>query len=158
MTFEEAFSLLMGYEGGYSFHPNDPGGETIWGITKRVAEQHGYTGLMKDFPISEAKKIYKESYWDKVRADELPDEIRYAVFDAAVNSGVERAIKWLQKALVVSPDGILGPITLQAAQTMPRSRLLVRYNGIRLKYLTDLPTWSVFGKGWARRIAGILMT
>ena len=112
MTFDEAFDILMEHEGGYSNHPSDPGGETMWGVTKRVALQEGYLGEMRLLPKETAKAIYKKKYWDAVHADELPEPIRYTVFDAAVNSGPKRAIQWLQQALGVGEDGVVGPVTV----------------------------------------------
>ena len=61
--FNEAFDALIGNEGGYSNNAADPGGETMWGITKRVAVASGYMGQMKDLPRETAKQIAKKNYW-----------------------------------------------------------------------------------------------
>ena len=111
MTFDKAFEKLLGHEGSYSNHSSDPGGETMWGITVAVARANNYTEPMRDMPISAAKRIYRSEYWDKVQADALPSKIRYAVFDAAVNSGTGQAVRWLQRALDVADDGRIGPIS-----------------------------------------------
>lgn len=153
MDFDSAFTRLLGHEGGYSFHPSDPGGETMWGITARVARAHGYTGDMRSMPQEVAKGIYRRLYWDAVRADELPPELRIDVFDAAVNSGVKQSALWLQRALGVVDDGVIGPATLAAANAAPAEIVRRRMAGARLRFMTELPTWGAFGKGWARRIA-----
>lgn len=153
MNFDQAFDMLLGEEGGYSNNPNDPGGETCWGITRRVAIQEGYTGDMHILPRDFAKGIYQRRYWDAVKADSLPDDMRFAVFDAAVNSGVEQAVKWLQRAVDVGEDGDLGAMTLQAAQRANGLRTGVTVNALHLDFMTSLPTWGPFGRGWARRIA-----
>ena len=158
MQFDEAFHALLGHEGGYSNHPNDTGKETMWGITERVARANGYEGHMRDFPVSLAKRIYRASYWDAVRADELPAVARYSVFDAAVNSGVSQSVKWLQRALGVSDDGAIGPKTLAAAQAADGHVLKAKMLGARLQFMADLPTWPSFGRGWARRVASLLVT
>jgi len=75
----------------------------------------------------------------------------------AVNSGVTAAIKTLQRTVGETADGKLGPKTLQAIQSMPGSRFVARFNGARLLFMTELGTWSTFGKGWARRVAINLM-
>jgi lysozyme family protein len=155
MNFDQAFDALIGHEGGYSNNPADPGGETMWGVTLTVARASGYTGQMKDLPRDTAKAIYRAQYWDAVRADQLPDQVRFDVFDAAVNSGVKQAVKWLQRVVGVSEDGIIGPATLGAASVVG-SDIGRRYSGVRLKFMTDLPTWTSFGRGWARRIASNL--
>ncbi|MGU3629829.1 glycoside hydrolase family 108 protein [Comamonas sp. C24C] len=156
MDFEKAFDRLIGHEGGYSFHPSDPGGETMWGVTARVARANGYTAAMKDLPRETAKAIYRKLYWDAVKADQLPDAVRFDVFDGAVNSGVAQSAKWLQRAASVADDGVIGPITIAAA-TAAGPTVAAKYNGYRLSFMADLPTWSAFGRGWARRVASNLM-
>lgn len=155
MTFDDAFTRLLGHEGGYVNHPSDPGGETIWGITARVARAQGYTGDMRAMPQSVAKDIYRRMYWAPVRADELPRDIRFDVFDAAVNSGVRQAALWLQRSVGAVADGVIGPQTIAAANSARNVK--ARYNAQRLRFMTDLPTWGAFGRGWARRIADNLM-
>jgi lysozyme family protein len=153
MNFELAFERLLEHEGGYSNHPNDPGGETMFGITLRVARRNGYAGAMRDLSIELADKIAREEYWNTVRADELPDAVRFDVFDTAYNSGPNRSIKLLQKACRVKDDGILGPITLTAARKMDPQKLAKRFNGERLEFMAGLGAWSSFSRGWARRLA-----
>ena len=157
MTFDEAFDILIGHEGGYSNHPNDPGGETMWGVTKRVAQANGYTGAMKDYPRDKAKDVYRSQYWDKVKADDLPEVVRYDVFDAAVNSGTGQSVKWLQAAAGVNTDGSLGPLTLTAVDRTDPWKLKARFNGHRLQMMAGLAGWSSFSKGWARRVAANLL-
>ena len=153
MNFDEAFDRLLGFEGGYSNNPADPGGETMWGVTRRVATQEGYVGDMRALPRDTAKAIYRKRYWEPLRADSLPDALKYSLFDAAVNSGVSQAVKWLQRAMDVGDDGVLGPLTLDAAQRANGLRLAVKLNAERLDFMTSLPTWGSFSRGWARRIA-----
>ena len=149
MNIEQALKRLLGNEGGYVDHPADPGGATNYGITQLVAREHGYSGDMRDFPLSMAIGIYRSDYWAPIKADQLPEELRFHVFDAAVNSGPAQAVKWLQRAAGVTEDGVIGPRTLSAASMVTPAK----YSAIRLRFLTDLKTWPVFGKGWARRIA-----
>lgn len=156
MNFDQAFQRLLGHEGGYVADRRDPGGATNWGITQAVARAHGYTGHMRDLPQALAKTIYRKSYWDPVRADELPESVRFDVFDAAVNSGVGQAAKWLQRAVGTTPDGVIGAVTVGAARAAG-PQLLARFNGQRLQFMTDLKTWPTFGRGWARRIASNLL-
>ncbi len=157
MNFDTAFDTLLKHEGGYSNHVDDKGGATMWGITESVARAHGYTGDMRSLPVEFAKRVYKATYWDAVKADELPAQVRYSVFDAAVNSGVSRATKWLQEAVSTKADGMIGPKTLIAIRQQNPESLNARYNGVRLIFMTNLTNWGTFGKGWARRIAGNLV-
>lgn len=149
MDIERALEILLRHEGGYSDHPLDPGEATMYGITERVARRHGYTGHMRDLPLSVATAIYRADYWAPIKADRLPGALRFHVFDAAVNSGPAMAITWLQRAAGVTADGIIGPVTLKAAQGVTSAR----YSALRLRFMTSLETWPAFGKGWARRIA-----
>lgn len=153
MNFDQAFEKLIGHEGGYSNHQNDPGGETMFGVTKRVAIANGYAGSMRDLPLATAKAIYRKSYWDSVRADDLPDAVRFDVFDCSVNSGPGQAIRFLQRATKTTEDGRLGPVTLRAVLAMDPQLLDKRLNGHRLRFMTELKTWPSFGRGWAARIA-----
>ena len=156
MNFDTAFTKLIGHEGGFVDHPDDPGGATNWGVTERVARSHGYTGHMRDLTVTTAKAIYRKDYWDAVRAEDLPPVIRYAVFDAAVNSGVGQATRWLQRALGVADDGRIGPLTIAAATMAEPDVLLRKMLSQRLKFMTSLSNWPSFSRGWARRIADLM--
>ena len=156
MNFDQAFDILLKHEGGFSDHAADPGGKTRYGITEAVAREVGYRGDMRELPLDLAKRIYKDRYWDAVRAEELPAAIRYAVFDAAVNSGPRQAILWLQRAVGVKDDGIIGPKTLAAVRAADPERLLRRMLAQRLRFMTNLPNWGSFSRGWARRIADLM--
>lgn len=158
MNFDQAFDTLLEHEGGYSDHAADPGGKTRYGITEVVARTHGYRGDMRELPIDAARLIYRAAYWDAVRAEELPAAIRYAVFDAAVNSGVRQSVRWLQRAAGAKDDGALGPQTLAAVRAQEPEVLLRRLLAQRLTFMASLPTWSSFSRGWARRIASLLET
>ena len=151
MNFDAAFDKLLKHEGGYSDHAADPGGKTRYGITEAVAREAGYQGDMRDLPLDLAKQIYKDKYW----VEALPPDVRYVVFDAAVNSGPAQAAKWLQRACKVIDDGVIGPQTIQAAQAEGvKSKMLAQ----RLRFMANLSTWPNFGRGWARRIADLLET
>jgi lysozyme family protein len=152
MTFDEAFAALIGHEGGYVNNPADLGGETKYGISKRA-----YPGEdIRNMTLDRAKAIYLRDYWGPAGCDGVPDAIRFDLFDMAVNSGVRAAVKCLQGAAGCPQDGVLGPKTLQAAGALDGAQLAARFNGARLQFMTDLPTWASFGKGWARRIASNL--
>lgn len=153
MNFDQAFEKLIGHEGGYSNDPNDPGGETKFGISKRSYPHLDIAALT----LHDAKLIYRRDFWDKCRCEDMLPDLRFAVFDGAVNSGVTQSVKWLQLALGVDADGVVGPITLGAAKNQPGYITAARYNGVRLEFMTRLKTWPLYGAGWARRIAKNLM-
>ncbi|VVE31802.1 hypothetical protein PEP31012_03716 [Pandoraea eparura] len=154
-SFDEAFDALIGNEGAYSNNPKDPGGETMWGITARVARASGYSGPMKDLPRDTAKAIAKKLYWDPLRLDELDARVAFQIFDANYNGG--HPVIWMQGAAGAKVDGLIGPQTIAAVQATDPLRFMMRWNSLRLTYFTSLKTWLDFGKGWARRIASNLM-
>lgn len=153
MNFDQAFERLIGHEGGYANAPRDPGGETKFGVSRRAYPREDIKGLTLD----RAKAIYLRDYWGPAGCDAAPDAIKFDLFDMAVNSGVVTAIKCLQRAVGAVPDGMLGPKTLQALDSMHAARLVARFNAQRLELMASLPTWPTFGRGWARRIAANLM-
>ncbi len=156
MNFDEAFDRLIGHEGGYSNHPSDPGGETMWGVTARVARVNGYQGDMRALPRDLAKAIYRKAYWLAVKADDLPERVRFDVFDAAVNSGTTQAAKWLQRAVGVPDDGMVGAQTIGAARAANPEVVVRRMLGQRLRFMAGLTNWPAFSRGWARRIADLM--
>lgn len=152
MNFDKAFQIVIGHEGSYVDHPNDPGGETKYGISKRSYPNVDIKNLMLD----QAKAIYLKDFWNRLKCDEMPDIVRYPLFDAAVNSGVSQAVKWLQEAVNSKPDGIIGPNTLLAVKFQDSQVVTRKMIGKRLTFMTRLNTWPTFGRGWAARIANIL--
>ena len=156
VTFDVAFERLIGHEGGYVNHPDDPGGETNWGVTLRTAREAGYMGNMRDLTREQAREIYRTAYWQRARCDEFDGAIAFQVFDAAVNHGIGNSIRFLQRAARVADDGVMGPVTMTAVQAMTVTDVLARFNAARLNFYTKLSTWPSFGKGWTRRVAGNL--
>lgn len=156
MTFEEAFERLIDHEGGYVNHPNDPGGETKWGVTLRVARAEGYTGTMRALPREVAKEIYRRSYWLRSGADRYDPAIGFQVFDIAVNHGIGNAIRMLQRAVAVADDGIAGPVTIRGVKALSATDVLMLLNAERLEFYAKLTTFSSFGRGWTRRVANNL--
>lgn len=151
-NFDQAFVDLLGHEGGYSNNPADPGGETNWGVTVAVARENGYIGAMKDMDVSVAKTIYAKKYW-LPEFDQLSYPVAFQIFDAAVNSGVGQAVRWLQRSVGTADDGKIGPVTLAAALVIDPLKLVLLFNAERLMFMTNLSTWGSFSKGWARRVA-----
>lgn len=153
-NFDDAFELLIGHEGGYSNNPADPGGETMYGITKRVALANGYTGDMKLLPLSVAKDIAKKQYWDKHQCDAFDPEVGFQIFDTAYNGG--NTVRWMQRAAGVPIDGMLGPATVAAVKALDVKTFSLQFNADRLDYLAGLRNLPSFAGGWMRRIAANL--
>ena len=158
-NFEECLALVLKHEGGYVNHPKDPGGRTNLGVTQRVWEEWvGHPvdeAAMRALGPQDVAPLYKKNYWDKIKGDDLPAGVDYACFDLAVNSGVGRAAKTLQKAVGVNADGAIGPATLAAIGTQNPRDLATEICEIRLNFLQSLPTWDTFGRGWGRRVSEV---
>src|SRR5687767_1173156 len=95
-AFERALKRVHLDEKGYSNNPLDPGKETMWGITARVARKWGYKGEMRFLPLPTANDIYYQEYWLPIRGDDIPFPLASLLFDGAVNSGPPQSIIWLQ--------------------------------------------------------------
>lgn len=161
-NFKASLAAVLKHEGGYVDHLRDPGGATNMGITRHTLA--AWRGMkIRDLPktevkwltLAEASEIYKARYWDMSRCDDLPSGVDLVVFDGSVNSGPRRSIKWLQGAIEVKRDGVLGPVTLKATVAMSADQVVDRILATRLAWLKRLKTWPTFGKGWAKRITRV---
>ena len=150
MNFDKAFDQLIAHEGGIVENSRDPGGLTNYGISQR-----SYPTLdIRALTLAEVRQIYKRDFWDRAQCDQLPQDLAFDIFDAAVNSGIGQAIRWLQCAVGVADDGVVGNLTMAAVRREnDSSAIRARFSGHRLDFMTRLSTWDVFGKGWARRVA-----
>lgn len=165
MDFDTAFDRLIGHEGGLSKDSRDNGNWTggIQGKGRLAGSKYGISAAsypgedIENLTLARAKEIYRRDYWGPAGCDAVPDPIKFDLFDMAVNSGKGAAIRALQKAVGEREDGILGPRTLQAMAGMPALRVVARFNGARLAYMSEATTWPAHGRGWARRIAANLM-
>lgn len=156
-NFPNALARTLKHEGGWVHNLLDPGGETNFGVTQRVydgfrAKAKLQQQSVKNITQEEVAAIYRFQYWNAVHGDELPTGVDFAVFDAGVMSGPKRAIKWLQSALNVPADGVLGLVTLGQLPAVPATSLVERVCFARLAFCKSLPIWGTFGKGWEKRI------
>lgn len=141
---DASISKTLSYEGGYTNHPADPGGPTNWGITIHDARMYWKADATADdvkrMPKSVAIEIYRKKYWAKMGCDERPAGVDFVDFDLGVNSGVGRTAAF-RKAL--------DPLKLSPVDYVKR------HSAKRMSFLQGLRTWSVFGKGWGRRVADV---
>lgn len=155
-NYAAALKQVLKYEGGYSDHPQDPGGATMRGVTQAVYDDWRKTNKLptqsvRNISDAEVAAIYKNLYWDRISGDLLPAGVDFAVFDFAVNSGVSRAAKTLQAVVGVTQDGVIGPATIQATKTY----VAMTVTNKRLAFMQSLSVWSTFGKGWSARITDV---
>lgn len=156
-TYDEALRLVLAHEGGYTNHPDDPGGPTNWGITifdARMYWKPNATALdVKEMPIEVAKGIYKSKYWNALNCDALPAGVDYVVFDYGVNSGNGRSGKVLRRVLGLPDDDwhVTAAVLVAVAKRDPKL-IVAAICDERIRFLHGLKTWPVFGKGWGRRV------
>ena len=155
----QSFRLMLASEGGFSNHPSDPGGMTNLGVTKATWEnwvgRESDEAEMRGLTPEKVEPLYKKKYFDAVRGDELPMGLDYLMFDFAVNAGAGRAIKTLQTAVGVTPDGGFGPMTMAAVQAVDPNELIERFSQAKEDFYRSLTTFATFGKGWLNRVADV---
>lgn len=151
--FTQFINRVLEHEGGYVNHPQDPGGETNHGITKRTARENGYTGSMRTMTRAQAVEIYRKAFWQRYRADQMPEAVAFQFLDACINHGYGNAARMLQRAAGVADDGVIGAVSLAAVNKLPENDLLLRFNAERIVFYTKLSTFTTFGKGWVKRVA-----
>jgi len=157
--FERAFKKLLGVEGEYSDHPADSGGKTRWGVTEFLARRYGYTGEMRDYPVEQAQRVYREEFWDRLlldQVDAVSEAIAEEMLDTEVNTPAGTAVVFLQRTLNVlnreqrdypdvKVDGRMGPGTLDALRRFHAARgrvgmtaLLRMLNALQGAYYVEL--------------------
>lgn len=160
MAFSNCLAIILHHEGGYVNNPNDPGGMTNLGVTRRTWEEWtrkpADERVMRALTQPQVAPLYNARYWDLVKGDNLPAGIALCVFDFAVNAGPTRAARFLQALVGADADGKIGPATLAAVQSFVAAKgiaaLIQRYQGARRGYYLSLQTFDVFGRGWFRRV------
>lgn len=152
--------MIERYEGGYGWDAGDPGGPTKYGITCYDLAQHRgmkmtsmaqWAPLVRGMPLDEAEEIYATKYAIATAFDEMNAGSDFAVFDFDVNSG-NYAIKFSQRIVGVTVDGVMGPVTLEAINKMDPKTFVADLCSARLAFLRGLGTWSRFGMGWSARV------
>jgi len=154
-NFDKCLEMLLSHEGGFVNHPEDPGGITNLGVTKKVYDE--WTGSesteqeMRDLTPEDVAPIYKKNYWDRVKGDSLPSGLDWACFDWAVNSGSGRPAKAVQRAVGATQDGAIGPQTLGLIMEKDPEEIINYVYGVRQDFYKGLKTFETFGRGWTRR-------
>jgi lysozyme family protein len=167
-SFVIASKPVLDVEAGYVNDPNDPGGETNKGITKRDFPDEDIPNMT----VERALFLYKTRYWDPLRLDEVQhQETANKLLDMSINLGQVRTAQYLQRALnyilpgtPVVIDGKIGAITLghinglkwQAARGPDLETLDLALNAYHAMRYIELvegpdPRFETFNKGWLRR-------
>jgi lysozyme family protein len=141
-NFSICLQRVLRDEGGYSNNPADPGGPTNFGITiadyRKYIHPNATADDVRNMSVQSAAIIYKQRYWDALGCDNLPAGVDYTCFDYGVNSGVARPKRDLLRFSNLTGHSLIDAI-----------------NNERLSFLQSLKTFSVFGKGWTRRVNNV---
>jgi len=159
-NWDASFEMVLKHEGGFVNHPKDPGGMTNLGVTRANWELYLDRDVteedMRALTPEMVKPFYKHNYWDRIRGDDLPSGLDYAAYDLAVNSGIGRAAKYLQRIAGVMEDGVIGPQSLKAIQKCDAESAVDAICAMRLNFLRKLDTFDTFGKGWTTRVSDVM--
>ncbi len=147
-TFDRCIRVVLLEEGGLSDHKQDPGGLTKYGISQRAYPNLDIRRLTMDDVI----EIYRRDYWNPVHGTDLPASLALLVFDAAINQGAGTAARLLQKAVGVTEDGSIGPVTLRAVLAVPLENVLIDFCAERALRYEFNRNEETFGRGWYRRL------
>jgi lysozyme family protein len=156
--FKKIYNIVIAWEGGHVNHPDDPGGETYKGISrKNHPNWAGWKLIDAKKPVPEilVKKFYEEHFWKRLRCEEMPYPVGEYLFDFAVNVGASRAARILQTIVGVAVDGIIGAITLGAVQKQNPTELMYKLLFERVGYYITITMqrrqFTTFFFGWIRR-------
>ena len=154
--FARCLADVLHHEGGFSNDPQDSGGPTNRGITLDTLSAYlGRTASVTELKLMPAElvaAVYRRDFWGAVRGDMLFAGVDLISFDGAVNCGPGRAVRWLQHALGVTADGVIGAGTLRALSDAHDGMVIEDIRQAREAYYRSLPTFGRFGDGWLRRL------
>lgn len=159
--FNPAFEQMILREGGYRLHQveGDRGGVTYAGIARRRnPDWEGWRWIDEGSapPTETVRGFYRRHFWDAVRGDDLRSQaVASTIFDFAVNAGCGTARKLAQLAIGTTPDGIFGPVTMQALNAAGEELFILRYALAKLTRYRDIvrrdPSQRKFLLGWLNR-------
>lgn len=151
--FYKEIDKVLQREGGYINDPHDKGGETNFGISKRAFPNVDIKNLTAD----DARAIYKDNYWDRVKGDKIESQIIAGeVFDMAVNAGVRTSSKMAQSIIGTLADGVIGSKTLEVLNSVDDEKFVLAFKLSRVARYTSIanknPTQRKFLRGWINRV------
>lgn len=151
MKFDVGMAFVEFHEGGFVDNPNDSGGTTIYGISKRA---HPDPLFWSNPTPAKARRIYKREYWDANDLNLLPLHIAVIAFDMLVNHSPGDAVKVLQRAAGgLRIDGKLGPKSRARLnrRDVEIPRIIQHRLSLYDKIVTRRPKDAVFLDGWRWR-------
>jgi lysozyme family protein len=172
--FTNAFQLMLAHEGGYGIDPDDPGGETYKGVSRknwskwdgwmkidRAKRQSGFpASLDKDVELQEdVKAFYLVNFWNRIKGDDiLEQKVAESIFDFGVNAGVGSSISIAQMVVGTDPDGVIGKESIAKINAFDREHFIAAFTiGKIARYINIVkkrPSSQKYFYGWVRRALG----
>lgn len=152
MSFARAVAFVLAREAGLVDDPQDPGGLSNHGIALRRHPELTADDIRNMTPARAAEIYHGQQYWGAIHGDELPDALQLPMLDTAVVEGPGTAIKCLQRALGLTDDGVIGPVTLKTARVLVGKTLLEKFGAERIVEMSQCVNWPHDRRGWARRV------
>lgn len=157
-NWKAAMAVELRFEGGKVDDPRDPGGRTNEGVTQRVFSAFLQKKGLKVRDVytmtpDERDEIYLQQYGWKIAFDQLPSGLDLVILDGAINSGVSQSVKWVQRCLGLTADGVIGDVTLGAIINHPdHDALIAAICSRRMAFLKALKHWPIYKNGWTARV------
>lgn len=173
-NFKETFPLMIAHEGGYGNDPDDPGGETYKGVSRKIfSKWEGWTKVdmlkrMSGFPANldkdpelqqSVEDFYRVTFWDKMNGDQIENqEVASSIFDFGVNGGIGTSSALAQMVVGVKPDGVIGPDSLTAINAFDPEHFLAAFTVAKIARYVNIvkkrPTSRKYFYGWILRALG----
>jgi len=161
--FNAAVAVVLKHEGGY-LEDHTTGEISKFGLTAEFLRSIGLPhdrDAIRNLSREQAIQIYREHWWERYGFERLPDQrLATKLFDLAVNLGPQRAVRFLQQALVrcgahLVVDGLLGERTIAAANEAPVECVLSHLRALAAEHYRSLaakdPKYLPYLKGWLER-------
>jgi len=151
-NFNQAFEIIIGHEGGYVNDPDDPGGETKFGISKRSYPKV----VILNLTIDQAKAIYLADYWNPINGDQIASQkMAESIFDFAVNAGVGTSAELAQKVIGADIDGSIGKNTIAKLNVFDPDYFIAAFTVAKVRRYIEIvkkkPTSKKYFFGWVAR-------
>jgi len=147
LIIEAAIDGVLEREAGFVDIPEDRGGATNRGITAATLgawRKLGRPATAEEVQAStedEARAIYRAQYVDQSGAGAFTHQPSFElVLDSAVQHGPRQAARFVQRAIGMTDDGMVGPFTRKAITATEGPRLYYRILAQRIRFLGRLIT------------------
>lgn len=150
MSLSLALDWIIKIEGGYVNDPDDPGGETKYGISKRAFPTEDIRNLTEE----RARFLYAEGYWTPgcSALDKISPALAVAYFDMVVNSGRTAARRVLYSSMGFDPDTAVKWTDVEArVRHLGTDAALIAFLLERVFFLNSLAHSRKYIRGWINR-------